>query len=439
MNQEAFNKGLFEYIGKSPTQFHAVENLGDMFERAGFTRLYEKDTWHLDTGGRYFIKRNNSSIIAFTCGGKKFVKTGIRMVGAHTDSPGLKIKPRPELINKSYLRLGVEVYGSPLLSTWFDRELSIAGRVTYVDEQGGPGAKIKSTLIDFKHPVVVIPNLAIHLDRDANNGKTINKQKDLPPLLMLSENDDGNLFRALLSFRLKKKGVVLKADTDIEYDLMLYDVNIPVFTGMNREFITSGRLDNLVSCYCGAASLIENEGAFPGLLVCSDHEEVGSISTSGAAGTFLKSVTRRLCPDPEHFGQMVDRSLMVSADNAHSVHPNFSDKYDDNHSPVINRGPVIKVNANQRYATDSQTNTAFRYLCRKADVPIQDFVVRSDLPCGSTIGPVTAGGIGIKTIDTGIPMLAMHSIRETAGNQDAYSLYRVLCEHYRTVLDMSSC
>lgn len=437
MNQEAFNKGLFEYIGKSPTQFHAVENLGDMFENAGFIRLYEKDSWRLDTGGRYFVKRNNSSIIAFTCGEKQYEKSGFRMVGAHTDSPGLKIKPRPELVNNSYHQLGVEVYGSPLLSTWFDRELSIAGRVTYVDDQGGTGAKVKSTLIDFQDPVVIIPNLAIHLDRDANNGKAINKQKDLPPVLMLSGNDDANFFRALLHSRLEKQGVALHADTNIEYELMLYDVNGPVFTGMNREFITSGRLDNLVSCYSGAASLIESQGELPGLVVCSDHEEVGSVSTSGAAGTFLKSVARRLCPNPESFGQMVDHSMMVSADNAHSVHPNFSDKYDGNHSPVLNSGPVIKVNANQRYATDSLTNTAFRYLCKKAEVPVQEFVVRSDLPCGSTIGPVTAGAMGIRTIDTGIPMLAMHSIRETAGSLDAYSLYRVLGEHYRTALDMS--
>ncbi|MBU1169012.1 MAG: M18 family aminopeptidase [Proteobacteria bacterium] len=433
MNNDTFNGGLFDFLKHSPTAFHGARYLEGLFSDAGFIKLSEADLWKTMPGGRYYVVRNNATIIAFVCGDKEFTRSGFRMIGAHTDSPGLKVKPQPEITAKSFVQLGVEVYGSPILSTWFDRELSLAGRVSFVDENHTQGPMLSSVLVDFKDPVAIIPNLAIHLDREVNNGKNINKQNDLPPLVML---DGQPSFRFIdhLKKQMELMGQPVLDEYPIDFDLMLYDPTGPVYTGLNREFITGGRLDNLVSCYCGALALLDYQGDIPALLVCNDHEEVGSVSASGAAGNFLTSVLKRLCQDPETYARSLSGSLMISADNAHGVHPSFGDRYEPNHSPVLNQGPVIKYNANQRYATDSRTGAAFRYLCTKAQVPFQAFVVRSDMPCGSTIGPVTAGGTGIKTLDAGIPMLAMHSIRETAGASDAFMLYKVLSQHIRTVI-----
>jgi aspartyl aminopeptidase len=427
MDKTVFNENLFDFLSHSPTAFHAAGSLARLFTQAGFVRLFEDAPWDLQPGGRYLIVRNDAALIAFVCGDGDYPEQGLRMIGAHTDSPGLKLKPRPEITAKSLVQFGVEVYGGPILGTWFDRELSVAGRVSYVDQAG----QIQSVIIDLVDPVAVIPNLAIHLDREVNNGRAINKQNDLPPLLMI-EGDTPFDLRKELVVRLEQMGHPDLDPTLIDFDLMLYDPQGPVFTGRHREFITGGRLDNLVSCYCGAQALLRHGETFPALLICHDHEEVGSLSTSGAGGNFLASVLERLVPSPEDRARCLARSLMISADNAHGVHPGFADRYEPRHSPLINRGPVIKYNAGQRYATDSRTAAAFRYLCALDQVPCQEFVVRSDMPCGSTIGPITAGGIGIRTVDAGIPMLAMHSIRETAGSDDAHLFYTVLGRHVRT-------
>ena len=421
-SQQTFNKELIEFLNCSSTPFHAVECMMLSLEKAGYKRLFEADSWQGLEAGRYYVCRNDSAIIAFNKADKAAAETGFKMVGAHTDSPCLKIKPNPEISKHSYYQLGVEVYGGALLNPWFDRDLSIAGRVTYKTTDD----ELVSRLIDFEKPVAIIPSLAIHLDRDANKNKTINAQTDLPPIILQLPKDKPLDFRDLLLQLIKSESKNTDAIKVLDYELTLYDTQKAAIVGFHNDFISSARLDNLLSCFVGLKALLESDSGENTLLVCSDHEEVGSMSSSGAQGPFLKSVLERLTDSAENLSRCIDRSMMISADNAHGVHPNFSDKHDDNHGPILNKGPVIKTNANQRYATNSETSALFRHLCEQADVPVQSFVVRSDMACGSTIGPITASELGVKTLDVGVPTFAMHSIRETAGTWDAYYLFRAL-------------
>ncbi len=425
MNDEKFNYDLMDFLAMSPTPFHAVEQIIYKLECAGYQRLFESDSWELETSQGYYVTRNDSSIIAFKLGEDPVTK-GINMVGAHTDSPCLKVKPQPDILFNGYYQLGVEVYGGALLNPWFDRDLSLAGRVNYLDEDGD----LCSTLVNFENPIAVIPSLAIHLDREANKNRSVNAQTDIPPILLKlpnSESEDKPSFHDIL---LQK----IQDDTDatevLDYELSFYDVQEAAYIGLHQDFIASARLDNLLSCYTGLMALTETSNPGSKLLVCTDHEEVGSVSSSGAQGTFLQSVLERIAGSHENMGRMMDQSMMISADNAHALHPNFADRHDENHGPEINKGPVIKVNANQRYASNGHTSAIFRQLCRQADVPVQSFVVRSDMGCGSTIGPITASNLGVKTLDVGVPTFAMHSIRELAGRWDAYYLFRVLKEFY---------
>ncbi len=424
MNEEKFNYDLMDFIAMSPTPFHAVEQMIYKLECAGYQRLYESDAWQLQKQQGYFVLRNDSSIIAFKLGEEDVAETGIQMVGAHTDSPCLKVKPQPEIISKSYLQLGVEVYGGALLNPWFDRDLSLAGRLSYLDEDGD----LNHHLINFENPVAVIPSLAIHLDRDANKDRSINAQKDIPPILLKLPNEDRPDFKQILLQLLQKD--VADAVEVLDYELCFYDVQEPAYVGLHQDFIASARLDNLLSCFTGLMAMTETSNPGSKMLVCTDHEEVGSASAAGAQGNFLESVLKRIAGSEENFARMIDHSMLISADNAHGIHPNYTDKHDDNHGPIINNGPVIKLNANQRYASNSETSAIFKQLCKKADVPVQSFVVRSDMACGSTIGPITASEIGIKTLDVGVPTFAMHSIRELAGRWDGWYLFRVLKEFY---------
>jgi aspartyl aminopeptidase len=415
---------LLKFLGTSPTPFHATANMASQLEASGYRRLSESDTWNCNPGEACFVTRNDSSLIAFRLG-NNHVEQGFRMIGAHTDSPCLKIKPRPEMHREGYFQLGVEVYGGALLNPWFDRDLGIAGRITARDS----GGKLVSSLLDFDEPVAFIASLAIHLDKDANKNRTVNAQLHLPPILQLAEKKPD--FRQLLLERVQKLEPGLNADEILDYDLCLYDTQPPALAGLAKEFIVSARLDNLLSCYLGLRALLDqdtstNSDSLPAMLICTDHEEVGSQSAAGAQGPFLRSVLERLCPDSEAVTRMVTRSMLISADNAHAIHPNYADKHDSNHGPTMNGGPVIKVNANQRYASNSETIALFRQLCAEEDVPVQDFVTRSDLGCGSTIGPITASEIGVRTVDIGIPQLAMHSVREIAGVTDCARLHVVL-------------
>ncbi len=430
MQDSEFIEGLLSFVQASPTPFHAVEQMAVILDGNGFKRLNEADAWGLDATqtGKFYVTRNDSSIIAFTLGSDR-VEHGFRMVGAHTDSPCLKVKPNPEISKNCYFQLGVEVYGGVLLNPWFDRDLSLAGRVNYVTPDGDVG----SVLIDFELAIATIPSLAIHLDREANEARTVNKQTDIPPVLMkLPEGNNSKPdFRDILLRLLLKQEPELKIEKVLDYELSFYDVQAPAVIGLHQDFVASARLDNLLSCYMELMALLKADPKQNCLLVCNDHEEVGSMSAAGAQGNFLRSVLDRLYSSSENFSRSMDQSMMISVDNAHGIHPNYADKHDDNHGPILNQGPVIKINASQRYASNSETSAAFRYICDEADVPVQSFVVRSDMACGSTIGPITAGELGVRTIDVGVPTFAMHSIRELAGRWDAFYLYRALREYFQ--------
>jgi len=426
LNRAEFNDGLMTFIAASPTPFHAVDNMAKLLDQGGFHRLYENESWTDrlagDTGvsGRYYVVRNDSSICAFVLTGDSLGENGLRMIGAHTDSPCLKVKPQATVIKKGYVQLAVEVYGGALLNPWFDRDLSLAGRVSVECRDGS----LRHCLIDFHEPLAVIPSLAIHLDREANNQKSINAQTDILPILMC-KGDDSFDFPGLLHHQAQGQYPELEITAVLDYELNLYDTQGPKLVGINKEFIAAARLDNLLSCYIGLQALL-NSGTQPVLLICNDHEEVGSMSTSGAQGTFLNSVLQRIVTEPDSFSRMIARSIFVSADNAHGIHPNYPAKHDDNHSPLLNGGPVIKVNNNQRYATNSITGALFKQCCKQSAVPVQTFVTRNDLACGSTIGPLTATKLGVPAIDVGVPTFAMHSIRELAGSDDGWYLFSAM-------------
>ncbi|MCL4121173.1 UNVERIFIED_CONTAM: hypothetical protein GTU68_066812 [Idotea baltica] len=376
-------------------------------EKAGFTELDERASWTGLSPGQYYVTRNASSLIAFNLPDIDLPAMGINMMGAHTDSPCLQVKPQPERLEQGLCQLGVQVYGGALLNPWFDRDLSMAGRVSYLDSN----ASLHHGLVNFKKAIAIIPSLAIHLDRDANKDRTINAQEHLPPVLMHGTEEDSFDFRALLKQQLLTETSELDVATVLDYEISLYDTQGAAITGLNDDFISSARLDNLLSCFVGLEALLNSNGQQAALLSCSDHEEVGSLSTSGARGPFLESVLLRLCGHHEDYHRLMQSSLLISVDNAHAIHPNYADKHDEGHGPKLNAGPVIKTNANQRYATNSETSAIFRQLCASENVPVQDFVVRSDMGCGSTIGPISAGSLGVRTLDIGFAqfMAALNS------------------------------
>jgi len=418
MDQHSYTQALLEFLGASPTPFHAVANLGSLLAEHGFVEIRESDDWQRLLPGRYFIRRNDSSLIALVLTSSGPAATGLRMAGAHTDSPCLKIKPSPARTNHSLLQLGVETYGGALLSPWFDRDLSIAGRVLWQDGEGA----IHSSLLDFKRPVAVIPSLAIHLNREANEQKQVNKQTDMVPIIMQVGSEEEADFFALLGEELLRDNPGAQKAKILDHELILYDCQPPTLLGIKGEFLAGGRLDNLLSCFALIRGLLEADSPQNSLVVLNDHEEVGSMSASGAQGPFLLSVLERLLPDVNDRRRCLTRSFFISVDNAHAVHPNFADRHDKGHLPRLNGGPVIKYNAGQRYATSSRSGALYRILAERAGVPIQEFVMRSDLACGSTIGPLTAAAHGVAAVDIGVPTLAMHSIRELAGASDPWHL-----------------
>ncbi|MDN6298385.1 MAG: M18 family aminopeptidase [Halomonas sp.] len=422
-NNADFVTRLQDFLRTSPTPWHATHNMAERLERAGFKPLAETDRWALTPGERYYVTRNDSSIIAFQLPQSSLAS--LRMIGAHTDSPGLRLKPSATQHAAGWMQLGVEVYGGALLAPWFDRDLGLAGRV-HVRHAGG---RLEGVLLNVEQPIATIPNLAIHLDRDANSGRAINPQTQMAPVLM--QSDSATLTPLLSGWLSEQHGVGMDQAEIVDFELAFYDVQPPALVGVKQELLTSARLDNLLSCFMGVEALLESDGEQGALLVANDHEEVGSASACGAQGPFLGDVLKRLNVQvgggtEESLIQLIQSSCMISCDNAHALHPNFADKHDENHGPAINQGPVIKINANQRYATNSATGALFRDICRFADVPVQAFVTRADMGCGSTIGPITATEVGVPTLDVGVPQWAMHSIRETAGTRDVSYLTRAL-------------
>lgn len=427
VSQEDFNQQLMSFIQASPTPYHAVASMEAELAKNGYKKLEEKDAWLLAAGGKYFVSRNGSAIIAFKLAQGDRVKAGFHIVGAHTDSPCPKIKPNPITRHKSLVRLGVELYGGMRLSTWFDRPLSIAGRVTYANKKG----EIKSSLIDFQRPMAVIPNLGIHLEKSVDALRDTDKQKEFQALFLNIDPKKKVDFSEALLQEIKKQSYAKDFSKLLSYDLSLYEVSGPVLVGGQGEFLSAGRSDNLSCCFVGMKSLIEGAGVHAtSVLVCNDHEEVGSSSAVGAAGIFLKSVLKRICGSGENFARAISQSYLISSDNAHAEHPAFPDAHDSNHTPVLDGGPVIKVNSNQKYATTSETAALFKQMCLKAKVPVQTFVSNNNSRCGTTIGPITSTVLGIRTVDVGLPMLAMHSVRELMGVKDALYLWKALREFY---------
>ena len=433
MSQPAFSKDLIDFLSASPTPFHAVATMRKRLEKAGFVALKEQDEWQLTQGGRYFVIRNDSSIVAFINGASNPLTAGVRIVGAHTDSPCLKVKPNPEIHERGYFQLGVEVYGGVLLPTWFDRDLSLAGRVTFRTTSG----VLKSKLVNFNHAIATVASLAIHLDRTQNDSRSINKQTDLAPILGQVAGDTTQDFRAILVTQLLAEHPDCAVDSVLDYELCFYDTQPAANIGLDRAFLTGARLDNLLSCYVGLEALLQADESQNAVLICTDHEEVGSTSAAGAKGPLLEQVLQRWVGSYDHYCRMSQNSMLVSVDNAHAIHPNFQAVHEPNHWPMLNKGPVIKINANQRYASNSVTQAIFRQLCLDSNVPVQTFVTRTDLGCGSTIGPVVATETGIQTVDIGMPTFGMHSIRETAGIADAEMLVGVLVAFFQ-LSDVSS-
>jgi len=422
LSQDDLLQRLLDFLHRSPTPWHATANMAVRLEEAGFRRLDEREAWALTPGERVYVTRNDSSIIALQLPEGRL--EALRMIGAHTDSPGLRLKPNAAQTGAGWLQLGVEVYGGALLAPWFDRDLGLAGRV----HVRHPDGRLEGRLLHVDRPVAIIPSLAIHLDREANNGRALNAQTEMAPVL-LQGGELGDLEKLLKAWIAEQHGL---ADVELlDFELGFHDMQPPARVGINGELIASARLDNLLSCFIGLEALLASDGRQGALLVANDHEEVGSASACGAQGPFLGDVLRRVSEQlgdgsDEGFIRLIQASRMISCDNAHALHPNFQDKHDAAHGPALNGGPVIKVNASQRYATNSATAALFRDLCREAEVPVQSFVTRADMGCGSTIGPITATELGVPTLDVGVPQWAMHSIRETAGSQDVAYLTRVL-------------
>lgn len=427
---QQFADNMLQYLNDSPTAYHAVENAVTMLKAHAFQELKETDAWSIHAGGRYYVVKNHSCIIAFTVGDGELAREGFRIIGAHTDSPSLKIKPGACTVTADgYVKLNVEVYGGAILSTWFDRPLAVAGRVI-VKENG----RLTERLIKIDKPVCIIPNLCIHFNKDFNTNCSYNKQTDILPLLTMKEESvaKGDYLLDLLE---QEAGV---GKTDIlDYELFLYEYQKGIFMGQNEEYISASRIDNLCMVYAGLSALTESgDGGQYKVFAAFDHEEVGSASAQGARSGFLPYTLERIgknlgLTDDAYF-QALAHSTSISADTAHAVHPNYSDKHDPENRPVPGGGPVIKYSASQRYSTNAFSAAYFMEACRSAQVPYQKYVNRNDIIGGSTIGPALSGLTTIPTVDIGTAVLAMHSIREFCAAADNYYAKEAFLAYYES-------
>ncbi|MFN0091156.1 MAG: M18 family aminopeptidase [Acidimicrobiales bacterium] len=416
-------RALCRFIEASPSPFHAAARAAQRLEEAGFKPVDEREP--LPAGGRHLLVRGGA-LVAWSAPERLAPSFSFRLVGAHTDSPNLRIKPNPDTGRAGVRQLGVEVYGGALLNSWLDRDLGLSGRVAVAGEAAGGPPELVALLVD--RPVLRVPQLAIHLDREVNDkGLVLNRQQHLAPLWALGAPEEDGFARFLAG----ELGVAV--ERVLAWDVMCHDLTPPALLGRDEEFLAAPRIDNLLSCWAGAEALAQ-QSAEPDetvvhALALFDHEEVGSASERGAAGGFLGSVLERIAAagaGREGYLAALGASLCVSADCAHATHPNYADRHEPEHTVALNGGPVVKVNANLRYASDAATIGAFVDACRRADVPMQRFVTRSDLACGSTIGPLTAAQLGMPTVDVGAPQLSMHSARELCGSADPALLVRAL-------------
>jgi aspartyl aminopeptidase len=422
-------QALLDYIDVSPSPWHVVATTSAMLKANGFKCLRENEPWQFKKNGRYFVVRDGASIIAFVLGKQPIAEVGFRMVGAHTDSPGLRIKPKAAQSNQGLAQLGVEVYGGPILATFTDRDLSLAGRVTVKH-----GNSFDTHLIKFEQSVVRLPNLAIHMNREVNDkGLVLNKQTGLPLIFGVSPNHEATY--ELLTEQIAQQ-LKIQAQNILTWDLNVYDTQKGSVWGIDSAFIANSQLDNLASCHAAITALLDTrEQDTTAVCALFDHEEVGSESATGAGGSFMQDIIQRICSstDTNEEGRLraMANSFFISTDMAHAFHPNHASAYEPCHHVMVNQGPVIKTNANQRYSTNADTAARFIQLCEQANVPYQQYAHRTDLGCGSTIGPIVASRLGVACVDVGNPMWAMHSVRESAGVADHLSMIKVLTQHFQ--------
>jgi aspartyl aminopeptidase len=404
---------LGAYVSASPSSFHAVHEAARRLDAAGFTGLNELEPWSGGAGCYYVIR--DGALIAWVTPENAGPTTGFNILGAHTDSPSFKLKPKPTTGKFGWLQAGVEVYGGPLLNSWLDRELQLAGRLVMRDG---------TQHLTATGPLLRFPQLAIHLDRAVNDGLTLSKQQHMNPIFGLGDPAGEDLLGLLAS---RVEGASVEAAEIGGYDVVVADTQAPEVFGANSEFFASGRLDNLSSTHAGLMALIAHAGSAPAngpiaVLAAFDHEEIGSNSRSGACGPILEDILTRISDgfdaSVSQRRQALSASFCVSADAGHAVHPNYAERHDPANRPLLNRGPLLKINANQRYATDATGAAFWARLCAESNVPYQEFVSNNDIPCGSTIGPLTATRLGIRTVDVGVPLLSMHSARELCGVED---------------------
>ena len=429
--EKEFAIELIDFIYDSPTAFHAVDSVKTILDKQGFIELKEEDSWKLEKGGKYYVTKNDSALTAFVVGKGKIEEHGFRIIGAHTDSPCFRIKPAAEMtVENHYIKLNTETYSGPILSTWMDRPLSVAGRVTL---RGGDLFNPVTRLVNIKKPILIIPNLAIHMNRNMNQGIELNKQKDMLPLMgLINENLEKDNY--LITTIAKDLNVEFKEILD--FDLFLYEYEKGTIMGLNDEFISSPRLDDLAMVHAGITAIAMSEAVNnTNVVVCFDNEDIGSSSKQGADSPLLSNILERIVVtmggDRQDYFRAIAKSFMISADMAHAVHPNVGEKHDPQNRPLINKGPVIKLSANMKYTTDSNSSAVYAGICEKAGVPIQYFVNRSDEAGGSTIGPITASHLNIRSVDIGNPTLAMHSVRELSGVTDHTYVTKSFAEFYK--------
>ena len=418
LTRENYNetaKELLAFLQNSPSCFHAVKNVTDMLTAAGFTEVKEEESWELKAGGRYFVTRNQSSVIAFKIPGKDF--KGFQIMASHSDSPAFKIKENPEMEAAHCIKLNVEKYGGMICAPWFDRPLSIAGRLVVSE-----GSRLVSKLVNVDRDLVMIPNLAIHMNRQVNDGYAYNAQKDMLPVF-------GSLEAKGTFMSLMAEAAGVKEEDILGHDLFLYNRQPGTIWGADETFLSCGRLDDLQCAFSSMEGFLQGNREESISVHCVlDNEEVGSSTRQGAASTFLKDTLMRINmglgrTQEEYYMALAD-SFMISADNAHALHPNHTDKTDPVNRPVLNEGIVIKYNANQKYCTDGVSAAIFKDICDRAKVPYQTFVNRSDMAGGSTLGNISNTQVPVKTVDIGLAQLAMHSVYETTGAKDTESLVK---------------
>ena len=421
---------LVDFLYDSPSACHGVKATQKILDKNGFVEIKETDKWDLQAKGKYYVIKNDSALIAFEVGTGNIEETGFRLIGAHTDVPGFRIKPNPQMISEGkYVKLNTEVYGGPILYTWYDRPLSIAGKVSI---KGVSPLKPETRLININKPLLIIPSLAIHMNREVNEGYKINKQLDTLPLLGLI-NDKLEKEDYLMNI-LAEELQVNKEDI-LNFELGLYEYEKGSLIGMNEELISSGRFDDLWMVFAGVKALVNSkENVATKVMVCIDNEEIGSLTAEGANSTLLNNILERIAlglgKDREGYYRTLANSIMISADLAHAVHPNLGAKHDPTNRPVLEGGPVLKIAASGSYSTDSFNGAVFAGICESVGVPFQKFVNRSDLRGGTTIGPITSANLTIPVIDMGAPVLGMHSIRELASVKDNYYTIKVFTEFF---------